>query len=212
MKHYTLRIALLVSVFSGLLLLGFILLARTSEANDANRLTIGPLKPLTMWTEDLVLKSGDLSSGWLLDGRALDNEEGAPSHIFWFKNPPAEQAGSTLSDAFIVYTTTALAEQAYPHVRDKYFPPTAADKWKTMPELEFQDQANERKIACLSSSLYPMYKGTPLLECGAIARYQNVIVSVDGIVLLDQGLTLSDFRQMLEAVDRRIASVLAQQP
>jgi hypothetical protein len=190
-------------------LLAFILLTRTNGANNADPLAIGPLKPLTMWTDDLILKSGDLPSGWTLAGRALDNEEGVPSHIFWFKNPPAEQAGSTLSDGFVVYTTTALAEQAYPHIRDKYFPPTAADKWKNMPELEFQDHADERNIACLPSSLYPMYTGTPLLECGAIARYQNVIVSVDGVVLLDQGLTLSDFRQMLEAVDRRVAVVLS---
>ena len=75
-----------------------------------------------------------------------------------------------------------------------------------MPELAIQDHADEMKTACLPGA---PFTGSPNQACEAIARYQNVIVHTLGNVLPDPGLTLSDFRQMLEAVDRRVAEVLS---
>ena len=129
-----------------------------------------------------------------------------PSHFYWFKNPPAERAGSTLSEEFIVYSTTVLAEQAYPHVLDESFPPAYADAWKPMPELALPHHADEIKIACLPGA---QFNGSPNMVCVATARYQNVIVQTIGNVLPDRGLTLPDFRQMLVVVDRRVTEVLA---
>ena len=200
--------ALIASVLGGLAFLAFILLTRASVTASVSPLPPVTLKPLATWTDDLVLKFGEPPSGWRLGGETSYDEQGKPSRFYWFENPQGQQAGATLSEEFVVYTTTAQAQQAYPHLRDKSFPPAYADNWKTMAELAIQDHANEMKTACLPSALFNSDSST--LACGSIARYENLIVFTDSIVLPDQWMTLSDYHQMLVAVDRRVAEVLSQ--
>ncbi len=200
------RKAVMASILSGLALVAFFLVTRASVVPNTNPLPSVTLKPLAAWTDDLVLQFGEPPSGWRLAGKTTYDEEGMPEPYFWFKNAPAEQAGATLSEGFVVYTTTTLAKQAYPRVRDKYFPPAYAADWQTMSELAIPHHADEMKTACLSEV---KFNGDPYLGCRSIAQYQNVIVLVNGIVLPDRWLTLVDFRHMLEAVDRRVASVMS---
>lgn len=164
------------------------------------------LKPLTTWTDELILKSDEPPSGWRLGGLAWHEVLGMPSRTYWFRHLPAAPLGTALSEAFSVYSTTLLAKQAYPRVLDEFFPPAYAQDWKTMPELAIQDHADEIKTACLPGE---QFNGSLNMACRSIARYQNVIVQVNGIVHPDQWLTLADFRQMLEAVDRRVTLVLS---
>ncbi len=206
MKNQVARNILMVGVVIGLALIAFILLARTNGGNIVGPLPAVTLKPLAAWTDDLVLKFGEPPSGWRFAGQTSYDEVGMPSHYYWFKNPPAERAGATLSEEFIVYSTTVLAEQAYPRILNEFFPPAHADAWKVVPELAIQHHADEMKIACLPGA---QFNGSPNMGCDAIARYQNVIVHTIGNVLPNQWLTLSDFRQMLEAVDRHVAIVLS---
>ena len=206
MKNRNARNVLIAGVLIGLAFIAFVLLARANGGNIVGSLPVVTLKAVAAWTNDLVLNAGEPPFDWSLAGQTSYDEAGMPSHFYWFKNPPAERAGATLSEEFIVYSTTVLAEQAYPHVLDEFFPPAHAAEWKIMPELALPHHADEIKIACLPGA---QFNGSPNMVCDAIARYQNVIAHTIGNVLPDRGLTLPDFRQMLVAVDRRVTEVLA---
>jgi hypothetical protein len=168
--------------------------------------SIVTLKPLATWSDEMIVKSDELPSGWRLGRFAWDDVLGTPSRSYSFKHLPAAPIGTALSEEFVVYSTTVMAEQAYPQVTAKFFPSAYGFSWKTMPDLAFQDHADELKTACLPGE---QFNGSPNMACSSIARYQNVIVQVNGFVHPDQWLTLSDFRQMLEAVDQRVAWVLS---
>jgi hypothetical protein len=79
--------------------------------------------------------------------------------------------------------------------------------WQAVPELEIPHHAEQMKIACMPDSVH----GIPTRGCVAVARYQNLILEVFGVVYEDRWLKISDFRSVLEAADRRVANVLSQQ-
>ena len=205
MKQPTKNVSL-VSVIALIILMAGAVLVRLGEITAPALPLVVTLQPLAEWTDDLVVKHSELPPGWKPGGQALQNELGTPARLYWFQHAEAQIGRATLSEEFIVYSTVALAEQAYPNVHDVYFPPAHADKWKTYPELAIQHHADEIKTACLPGA---QFNGSPNLACGSIARYQNVIILTQGIVLPDKVLTLANFREMLEAVDRRIVEVLS---
>jgi hypothetical protein len=200
------------SVLGVLTVLAFLAVMLLSRTNSSTRIDLPPpvtLKPLATWTDELILNSDEPPSGWRLGGLAWQDVLGTPSRSYWFKHLPTAPLGTALSEEFSVHSTTELAKQTYPRVIDKFFPSAYGNKgWTTVPELAIQDHADETTIQCLRETI----NGSPSMACRSIARYQNVIVQVNGIVHPDQWLTLSDFRQMLEAVDRRVTKVLAQVP
>ena len=198
--------ASLTGVIALIIFMAVAVLVRLGEITAPALPLVVALHPLAAWTDDLVVKHSELPTGWKPGGQAPQNVLGTPARIYWFEHAGAQIGGATLSEKFIVYSTVTLAEQAYPKVHDEYFPPAHADKWKTYPELAIQHHADEIKTACLPGA---PFNGSPNLACGSIARYQNVIVLTNGIVLPDKVLTLANFREMLEAVDRRIVEVLS---
>lgn len=199
-------INILISGLMGLLMLGGIwLLTRPAETTKPT-LPSGELKPLAAWTDELIVKNDELPPGWTVDIWARDEMLGVPSRVFGYKYPAAlSQPGLNLKEEVVVYSTTLLAQQAYPRVLDAYFPPAAADRWKTTPELAVPHHADKMKTACIDSNI----NGIAFKGCRAIARYQNLIVITHGNVFEDQWLTFDGYRQMLETVDRRVASVLS---
>lgn len=166
----------------------------------------GPLKPLAAWTDDLVLQTDEPPIGWMVTGVRAKDSLGL-DHVYGLATHPQNPPGTALSVETIIYTTTELAKQAYPQMRDKFFPPAYADAWKTYPELEIQSHADEYKTQCLPGE---QFNGSHNKACSSLARYQNVIVFVNGIVLPDNILTMSGFHKMLESVDRRVAWVMSQ--
>jgi hypothetical protein len=199
------RKSLLLASVVSVLTLGSILIAASGSSVPSASLPIGMLKPLAEWTNDLVTIGGETPQGWQLGGKSDYKVLETPSQFFWFKNVAASKSGAKLSEEFVVYSAVLLAQQAFPTVLDGSFPPAYADKWKTMPELAVQSHADEARSACLSATV----NGNSIQQCVVIARYQNVVVITRGNIFVDQWLTMSDFRQMLEAVDRRVASVLS---
>lgn len=190
-----------------LLVLVFSLFNRVSgTSNSAPPLSV-TIQPLAAWTDELALKFSEPPSGWRFAGQTTYTIQGMPERYIWFKHGPPNPIGTSLSQGFIVYSTTAQAEQAYPKVRDELIPPAYASRWTIVPELSIQSHADEVKTACLSGE---QFNGSSSMACSSIARYQNVIVLVDGIIF-EQWLTLPDFRHMLEAVDRRVTNVMSQQ-
>jgi RHS repeat-associated protein len=186
---------------------GLWLLTRSAGTTNLS-LPSGELKPLTAWTNELIVQNDELPPGWQVDIWAWDELVGMPSRVFGYKYPAAlGQPGLNLKERVVVYSTTLLAQQAYPRVLDTYFPPHAADEWKTMPELTIPHHAEEMKMACIDSNI----NGIAFKGCRSVARYQNVIVITSGNVFEDQWLTMDGYRQMLETVDRRVTSVLSQQ-
>jgi len=164
------------------------------------------LRPLGTWTDDIALKGDDLPQGWRGGGLSWYDLNGTQSRLFWFENPAARsQLSVVLSEIFAVYSTTLFAQQSYPGVLDVLFPPAYADEWKTIDELKIPHHADELKTACLQDSM----NDNPFLSCRTIARYQNVIVVINGNVFEDKWLTRAGFRALLEAADRRITDVLS---
>jgi hypothetical protein len=145
-------------------------------------------------------------AGWMVTGVRVRDALGL-DHVYGLTTHPQNPPGTALSVETIIYTTTELAKQAYPQMRDKFFPPAYADVWETIPELEIQSHADEYKTQCLPGE---QFTGSPNKAGRSLARYQNLIVFVNGTVLPDKILTMSGFRQMLESVDKRVAWVMSQ--
>lgn len=205
MKPQPQRRALVVGLLGFLVVVAVTLLTRASNTPSALPPVVA-LKPLITWTDDLVVKNDELPSGWKTGGLTWYDLQGMPERFYWFRYPEAwGQAGINLAEGVVIYSTTLLAEQAYPRVLDEFFPPAAADEWKVIPELAIPHHADELKTACLQGYI----NGVPYQVCSTIARYQNVIVSIHGNIFEDEWLTWQGYRQMLEAVDRRIAEVLS---
>lgn len=199
-------INILISGLTGLLMLGGIWLLTRSQGTTIPSLPSSDFKPLTAWTNDLIVQNDELPPGWKVDVWAWDELLGVPSRVFGYKYPAAlNQPGLTLKERVVVYSTTLQAQQAYPGVVDTYFPPAYTDLWKTIPELAIPHHADEMKTACIDSNI----NGIAFKGCNAIARYQNLIVITLGNVFEDQWLTMGGYRQMLETVDRRVTSVLS---
>jgi hypothetical protein len=71
--------------------------------------------------------------------------------------------------------------------------------------LVFTGKSDEMRIACLPG----VVNDQSSLACGAIGRYGDMIVILRGLVK-DQWLTITDFRNLLEAMDRRIVTAMNQ--
>ncbi len=205
MKQSTKNVSL-VSVIGLIVLMMAAILTRLGEITASPLPLVVTLQPLAAWTDDLVVKHSELPPGWKPGGQTSQSEQGALVRVYWFQHAEAQVSGATLSEDIAVYPTVVLAQQAYPSMRDVYFPPAYADKWKIYSELSIQHHADEIKTACLPGA---QFNGSQNLSCRSIARYQNVIVLTNGVVLPDKVLTLENFREMLEAVDRRIVEVLS---
>jgi hypothetical protein len=59
-------------------------------------------------------------------------------------------------------------------------------------------------VACLPGSI----RGEPYYACGAVARYDHVIVRIYGNVFEGRWLQMEDFRRILENVDQRAVPFL----
>jgi hypothetical protein len=171
------------------------------------RPTIGPLTlmPIAGWNPDLVLLD-DMPGNWHLGGRTVEQKLEADSLYYWYFNPQLPRESEALiSEEFAIYPTVELARTYYPDWHDSNIPPKYASSWIEQPALEFAHHADEMKIACLPSAV----NWQPLWLCVMIARYQNLIVIIQGNVYKDKWLTFEDYRTVLESADRRITLVLS---
>lgn len=153
----------------------------------------------------LSIRGADLPNGWDVGGIRSEDEPGAEVRYYYYYDTSAQDLmWVSFSEELALYSTKEAAAQSFEGWNTKNIPPAYADRWETVPELERNDHAEQKKIACLPGKI----NQTPYSACVVVARYQNVIVVVRGNVFTSQWLTMSDFRSILEAIDRRFATAL----
>jgi hypothetical protein len=166
-----------------------------------------PLKPLVTWTNELMLTDEELPAGWRYDTSTTYDRPGVSGRFYGFYNTIAgrDALAVSLSEEFGLYPTTLEATRFYTSWANDFISPQAT--WENMPDLDFPTHADQMKIVCLLDQIH----GIPNRDCMAIARYQNVIVKIFGVVYEERWLSIADFRSTLQAADRRITGVLSRQ-
>ncbi len=148
----------------------------------------------------LSIRGADLPNGWDVGGiRPKDEPEAEARFYYYYDTSAQDLIWVSFSEQLVIYTKKEAAIQSYGGWNQRYIPPAYADRWQATPELEFDDHADQMKIACLPGKINQI----PYSACVAIARYENIVVIVQGNVFTSQWLTMSDFRSILEAIDRR---------
>jgi len=188
----------------GLAVVQFILGAAVFTAMQQARPTLTPAEKIIYAS---VIQIEDLPRGWRSGDVRIESVPGAEGRFFIFHgtNDP-DLTWINVSETLLVFESIELAKRNYSEQIVKSFPPSAADAWKHIPELEFPHHADEMKIACLPGYINREH----FFACGAVARYQNVVVEMLGNVFDNRWLKMSDFRAVLEAMDRRIVAALNQ--
>lgn len=188
----------------GLAGLGLLLVLRSIMGYGAYMLmeryspTLSPDLALLFQVE---LHPEDLPPGWYWRGTEVAEVPGGEGRFTWFYHSSARNLRVVhLSEEVLVHPDVAAAQQKYKSELDTYL------EWQQMPMLQFPQYAEEAHTACLelyfqeiSGEVYHHY------ACTYIARYKRVVIVVQGHVFDDRWLTMSEFREVLIAADRRAA-------
>ena len=165
-----------------------------------------PLHPLKSWTNDLFLTNDLAPRGWKIGGTNSTGKLGTIAHYLWFEMPTARNLSwVSFSEQLAIYPTVNDAIKGYEQWMQATIPPTYQNDWKQEPELEYESSADDLIIRCLPGYIDQLSN----LACVEVARYQNVIVLVRGNVFDNQWLTISNFHDVLTAIDQRIIAVLS---
>ena len=163
-------------------------------------------KPAKQWISDLILRSNEIPQGWRAGGTEIHNIPKAEGRFAWFYNVSAKDLHwVNFSEAPRIYTSSNEAAQAYNEQVQIAFPAKYSDDLKPVPEFEPPLHAETIKSACLPMSVNDL----PVLSCTVVARYQNVVVEVYGNIVEGHWLTMSDFQDVVAAVDQRIIKTLS---
>jgi hypothetical protein len=203
-------VVVLCTAIIGIMVVFVILGGNVPQTNPANGTTL-VLRPIKDWLPELVLANEELPSGWKNSGMIVQNNYGLESRYYPFHNEAADNAAvsASFSEELVLYPNVAAAIQGYEPILQWHIPPAYAKDWKTVSEFEIPTRADQRKTACLPPPSYS--RPGAALTCVSVARYQNLIVIIGGLVHDDKWLTKDMYRAVLEAMDRRIVSVLSQQ-
>lgn len=155
---------------------------------------------------DTMLQVEDMPSGWYRRNGSIQIEyvPDGDGRFFWFHHISAKDlTWVNVSEKVLVYGGQNTANEGYQQQRDKYFPPGVTE-WEEIEELVFPHHADEMKVACLEGYVNGMHH----YACRAVARYERVVIIVQGNVFDERWLTMEDFRSVLEAADRRATIAL----
>ncbi len=144
----------------------------------------------------------DFPQGWYQRkpfGLILDVQEAVGRGIVFVTSD--RDALWNVSQNIYIYETLDAAASSFDYWVTQAIPPQGADSWFTPPELVFNGQADQIKVACLPSVVNSM----SLDACAAITRYGDTIMILRGTVD-DHWLTMTDFYKLLEAADKRIVA------
>lgn len=160
--------------------------------------------PETLLIDDVMLQLEDLPPGWYRKEGSVRVEyvPGGEGRYFWFNSISAQDLlWVHVSEKVLIYEGQGAAEEGYQEQKNKYFPPRATG-WREIERLAFPHHADEIKVACLEGYINGIHHYT----CGAVGRYERVVIVVLGNVFDDQWLSMAEFREVLEAADRRAAA------
>jgi hypothetical protein len=163
----------------------------SSGENSASESTIG----------QVMLQVEDLPSGWRVGGEESEKAANVEKTYVWFYGTSdPDQSWIGVSESMDAYSQPEQAIQAFKDLVIQSFPPKFIDSWKSFPTLGFAHHADEWKVACLPAVI----SGNNSLGCKAVARYGNAVVRIMSNVFDEQWMTMSDFRAVLEAADKRL--------
>ena len=102
-----------------------------------------------------------------------------------------------------LYPDGAASQAAYKIIQAETIPPDYADQWPRPPELVFTARADESIVGCLPLRI----NDTDVLICEMVARYGDLVTRVGGNIVDRGGITLPQFRYLLESVDAKMAAI-----
>jgi len=130
------------------------MMAMQYALGSAAFITMQRLSPTLKPAEEIIFASvirlEDLPKGWQSGRVQVENSPGVEGRYFRFlgTNDPS-LTWVNVGEELFVFTGVEAAKQGYIEQSTKYFPPSAADDWKHIPELDFSHSADEIKVACL---------------------------------------------------------------
>ncbi|HHS96769.1 MAG TPA: hypothetical protein ENK08_02550 [Chloroflexi bacterium] len=128
---------------------------------------------------------------------------GGEGRFLWFNHTSARgESWINIGEVVLVYPDEEQAREGWAKQREKYFP---SEAWEEIPELVFPYRADEMEVRRLEGYV----NGFHHHACGAVGRYGRVVIVVLGNVFDDRWLTMEEFREVLEAADRRAAEAVA---
>lgn len=161
-----------------------------------------PVKP-----SDLLLGTQDLPEGWFSRTGVLDN-----SHHY----PLAEAALATTFDSvgqpgvanhlIMQYRDGLLAAKEFARERAAFFSLTYGETapWEKPGALQYKSTIADQYDCACQTEIRGDGSGELATICVAISRYDEFI-SVFSTWILDDNMTYSDFQQVLETIDARMA-------
>ena len=182
-----------------LLLLASQLALGTGLVNLLER-SLPTLTPLETRFQESFINAEDLPLGWHRDRMGIWTEEvpgaEARSLVFYGTWDP-DKTWVKVRQELILYPRPEAAISAYESQVARY-----TENWVILPELEFDNQADQMHVICLPGYVNGMYHDA----CEAVGIYGDLIVILQGNIFEDRRLTRQDFRAVLEAMDRRIVA------
>ncbi len=165
-------------------------------------------RPTLSATETLfaeaAIRASDLPFGWRQGRVTIISEPNAEGQLYTFYGTANRtETWINVSERLLLYQDAVAAQTGYQEQHDLCIPPTAT-RWQEIPELAFAHQADALHVECLPSSI----NGASSHACCAIARYDNLVIVLLGSVFEERWLSMSEFRAVLEAMDRRAAAAL----
>ena len=148
----------------------------------------------------------DLPSGWSLRSTgAPRNSNGAILARYRDYQGPQRSAMPFVrtGQQMYLYSNEIESREAFQKLVTDSIPSEFADKWPRPVELDFTLHASESRIGCSSG----LVNNIPHRVCLVIARYDEVVTRLDGLVFEDRWLTMAQFRHLLERVDAKMEAI-----
>jgi len=153
-----------------------------------------------------LMDATDLPFGWSLRSTgAPRNSNGAI--LARYRDYQGPQGGAMpfvrTGQQMYLYHNETESREAFQKLVTDSIPSEFADKWPRPVELDFRLHASESRIGCSSG----LVNNIPHRVCLVIARYNEVVTRLDGLVFEDRWLTMAQFRHLLERVDAKMEAI-----
>lgn len=161
--------------------------------------------PAEVLLAQAAIQLSDLPQGWRQGDMMVESvpeTEGRSIRFYGTSDP--NESWINVGEILLLYPDVTAAQVGYQQQHDQHIPPAYATHWKEIAELEFSHHADQWHVACLSGNT----NGSSSHACRAVARYENLVVTMLGNVYEDRYLSMADFRAVLEAMDRRAVAAL----
>jgi hypothetical protein len=152
------------------------------------------------------IQQGDVPDGYVRQTAQVRELLGVEGRLFYFLGAGRQQRWVAVSQEVYVFDNPDLAKHAFEERLATMIPSRSADKHVYPSVLLFPHQADQLQGGCLPSNI----NGIESNSCVVVARYDDMVIMLVANVFEDRWLTITDFRRVLEAMDRRAVAANAQ--